>query len=65
MAFWYRNSHGHIYYLNSKVVKLKNGHEQQIYYFSRDLRSTAVDNLPLDRDIVESSQTGLPVLKRV
>ena len=64
MAFAYTNKKGNTYYLHSKVTKLKNGREQRIYFFAKDVRpDTALDEVPSDR-VVSESKNGLPVLKK-
>ena len=46
MAFTHENSKGTTYHLNCKDVTLKStGRVQRIYYFSKDARDTATDNL--------------------
>ncbi|MDO8624691.1 MAG: hypothetical protein Q7R47_01305 [Candidatus Diapherotrites archaeon] len=54
MVFEYKNSKGKTYYLN------QNG---KLYYFSGGTRPTGID-LPAGYNIVENSQTGLPMLKK-
>lgn len=56
---------GVTYYLNGKTVTLKNtGKQQTIYYFSKDVRSGALDAVPGGFKIEENPRTGLPYLKR-
>ena len=63
MACEHTNSKGNNYYLNSKDVTLKStGRVQTIYFFSKDSRSTGCD-LPSNKQVIENSKTGLPMLK--
>ncbi len=64
MAFSYTNSKGHTYYLHGKKVTLKNGRQQQIYYFARDVRPEALDEVPAGYEVIETKRTGMPVLKK-
>ncbi len=64
MAFSYTNSKGHTYYLHGKKVTLKNGRQQQIYYFARDVRPEALDAVPAGYEVMETKRTGMPVLKK-
>ena len=64
MAFSYTNSKGHTYYLHGKKVTLKNGRQQQIYYFARDVRPEALDAVPAGYEVMETKRTGTPVLKK-
>ncbi len=64
MAYSYTNSKGHTYYLHGKKVTLKNGRQQQIYYFARDVRPEALDEVPAGYMVMETKRTGMPVLKK-
>lgn len=64
MAYSYTNSKGQTYYLHSKMVTLKNGRTQTIYFFAREVRDGAMDAVPAGYKVVETSRTGMPVLKR-
>lgn len=64
MAYAHTNSKGQQYFLHMKDVTLKGGRLQRIYYFARDVRPGAIDELPEDRIVVENARTGLPVLKK-
>ncbi len=55
---------GKTYYLHSKVVTLKGGQRQTIYYFAGDAKSNAIDALPSGYIVVENERTGLPLLKK-
>jgi len=64
MAFSYTNSKGQTYYLHKKDVTLKNGRQQTIYFFARDVRDGAMDALPTGYKVIETERTGMPVLKK-
>lgn len=65
MSYAHTNSKGVTYYLNAQITMLRGGREQRIYFFSKDERAaTGLDELPADREIIENSRTGLPILKR-
>lgn len=64
MAFEFKNSKGTSYYLHSRVVELKGGRKQTIYYFAREIRPGALDSLPDGYKIVETPKTGMPILKK-
>ena len=64
MAFMHKNSRGNTYYLHGKMVTLKGGRKQQIYYFAKTVKPEAVDELPAGYVVVESARTGLPILKK-
>ena len=64
MAFAYKNSKGQTYYLHTRKVTLKNGRQQVIFFFARDVRDGALDEVPAAYQVVETSRTGMPVLKK-
>ncbi|OGV96176.1 hypothetical protein A2W24_05040 [Microgenomates group bacterium RBG_16_45_19] len=64
MAFSYTNSKGQTYYLHKKDVTLKNGRAQTIYFFARDVRDGSLNAVPGGYAVVETSRTGMPVLKK-
>lgn len=64
MAFSHTNSKGQTYYLHKKDVTLKNGRQQTIYFFAREVRDGALDDLPAGYQVVETERTGMPVLKK-
>lgn len=56
---------GKTYYLHTKDVELKNGRKQKIFYFSGNSNDAGVLNeLPSGYEVIESSLTGLPMLKK-
>lgn len=64
MAFGYTNSKGQEYFLHKKDVTLKNGRQQTIYFFAREVREGALDAVPAGYQVVETERTGMPVLKK-
>lgn len=64
MAYKYTNSKGVVYYLNSKEVTLRGGKKQRIYYFSKDIRPEAVDELPAGFVVNENIRNGFCTIKR-
>lgn len=64
MAYSTKNSKGNTYYLHGKVVELKGGRKQQIYWFAKKAGANALDSVPSGYKVVESSRTGLPLLKK-
>lgn len=65
MPYSYQNRKGDTYYLNTQTVKLQNGREQQIYFFSRDVRDgKSLDAIPAGYEISEVAGSGLPVLRK-
>ena len=64
MAFSHVNSRGQTYYLHSKDVQLRgSGRTQTIYYFAKEIKAGALDDLPAGKTIVENERTGLVFLK--
>lgn len=64
MAYTYTNSKGDTYHLHKKDVTLRGGRQQTIYYFARDERDGAIDEVPFGYEVVETKRTGMPVLKK-
>ena len=64
MALSYKNSKDQTYFLHTRDVLLKNGREQRIYFFGKQVKEGALDAIPDGFMIKENTQTGLPVLKR-
>lgn len=64
MAYKHTNSKGVTYYLNSKLVTLRGGKEQTIYYFSKDERPEAVDAVPSGMMVNENPRNGFLTVKR-
>lgn len=63
-AFSYTNKKGQTYYLHTRQVTLKNGRKQTIYFFARDVRDGSLDAVPAGYKVVETTRTGMPVLKK-
>jgi hypothetical protein len=63
MAYRQTNSKGVGYYLNSKKTTLRGGKPQTIYYFSKDERADTGAELPADRTVNESPNSGFLTLK--
>ncbi|HUU36790.1 MAG TPA: hypothetical protein VMW46_01135 [Candidatus Desulfaltia sp.] len=64
MAFTFTNSRGVKYYLHSKKVNLKGGREQMIFFFARDIRPGALEAVPVGYKVIETTKTGMPILKK-
>lgn len=63
-AFSYTNKKGQTYFLHRKMVTLKNGITRPIFFFARDVRPEAVEELPAGYEVVETQRTGMPVLRK-
>jgi hypothetical protein len=63
MGYKHTNTKGVTYYLNSKVVTLRGGKQQTIYYFSKDERPEAAD-LPDGFTVNENPRNGFLTVKR-
>lgn len=64
-AYSYTNKKGQTYYLHTREVTLKNGRKQTIFFFARDIRDKiALPEVPEGYQVVETTRTGMPVLKR-
>jgi hypothetical protein len=63
MAYTVTNSRGNTYILHSKLVTLKGGRQQTIYFFAKEEKEGALDAVPEGMEVAES-KNGLPVLKR-
>lgn len=64
-AYAYENSKGLTYYLHTKVVTLKGGRQQKIYYFAKAVNPEfALDAIPDGYVVSENKRTGLPLLKK-
>lgn len=64
MAYEFKNSKGVGYFLHSKEVLLKGGRKQTIYYFARDVRPGALNEVPAGYTVQETAKTGMPILKK-
>ena len=63
-AFSYTNKKGQTYYLHTRDVTLKNGRVQTIYFFARDIRDGSLSEVPAGYMVIETTRTGMPVLKK-
>ena len=63
MAYQHTNSRGRVYTLHRTVAKVR-GSERTLHYFSLKAGAEAIDAVPEGYVVVESKQTGLPLLKR-
>lgn len=63
MAYAFTNSKGKTYFLHKKDTTLKNGRQQTIYFFAREVKEGAQDSVP-EGYVVSESRNGLPVLKK-
>jgi hypothetical protein len=65
MAYEFKNSKGVKYYLHFRDVNLKGGRKQRIYFFARDVRPGALDQVPAGYKVIETARTGMPILKKI
>ena len=63
MAYQHTNSRGKVFTLHRSVAKVR-GSERTLHYFSLKAGPDAIDTVPEGYVVVESPQTGLPLLKR-
>ena len=65
MAYTHTNSKGVTYHLHSKMVTLRGGKEQRIFYFAKDVRpADAIDDLPAGYTVIENPRNGFLTLKK-
>ncbi len=64
MAYSHTNSKGVTYYLHKKDVTLRGGKQQTIYYFAKDERPEAIDDIPEGMEVVENPRNGFLTLRR-
>lgn len=64
MAFEQTNSKGQTYYLHQREVTLKGGRQQTIYFFAKEVKDGAIDELPSGYEVIENTRTGLPILRK-
>lgn len=65
MAYSHKNSKGQTYYLHSRMVTLRGGREQRIFFFAREEKDGVLHELPEGYMVMENKRTGLPMLKRM
>lgn len=63
MAFSKTNEKGTVYYLHGRQTTLKNGTKQTIYFFAKEIKEGAMDELPAGYEVA-LTKNGLPVLKK-
>ncbi len=63
-AYQHTNSKGVTYYLNTKLVVLRGGKEQGIYYFSKDDRPETGCDLPEGMSVNENPRNGFLTVSR-
>jgi hypothetical protein len=61
-GFSHTNSKGVTYHLNTKMVVLRGGKEQRIYYFSKDIRPEGCE-LPEGYIVGENPRNGFLTVK--
>jgi hypothetical protein len=65
-AYPHTNSKGVTYYLHSKMVTLRGGKQQRIYFFAKEERpDDAVADLPAGYTVVENPRNGFLTLKKI
>jgi hypothetical protein len=64
MAYEFKNSRGVSYFLHFKDVTLKGGRLQKIFFFARDVRPGALNEVPAAYKVIETTKTGMPILKK-
>jgi len=55
---------GEDYFLHSREVTLRGGRKQMIFFFAREVKPGALDDLPAGYEVMENSRTGLPMLRK-
>jgi len=63
MAYAHTNSKGNTYYLHGRETTLKNGSTRTLYFFAKEPKDDALDEVP-EGYVVSESKNGLPVLKK-
>ena len=63
MAYSYTNSKGSTYFLHGRETTLKNGTTRTLYFFAKEVKDGALDEVPAGY-VVSESKNGLPVLKK-
>lgn len=64
-AYSFTNSKGVQYFLHSKMVTLRGGKQQRIFFFAKDVRpADAVAELPEGYEVSENMRNGFPTLKK-
>lgn len=63
MGYSHTNSKGVTYHLNTKLVTLRGGKEQPIFYFSKDERPDTATDLPEGKVVGENPRNGFLTVK--
>lgn len=63
MAYSQENKKGVTYYLHANERQSKDGKTIRMYFFARDIRDNALDELPEGYEVAETA-TGMLVLKK-
>lgn len=63
MAYTHTNSKGKSYILHGRTTELKNGNSRTLYFFAKEEKEGALNEVPAGY-VVAESKTGLLVLKR-
>lgn len=53
-----------IYWLHSKLVELRSGKKQVIFYFS-SIKEGSIDKVPTGYEVIFNQRTGLPMLRKI
>lgn len=59
------NAKGQTYYLHERMVKLRGGRDQKIYFFAKQVKAGAIAAVPEGMTVWENPNTGLPLLKKI
>lgn len=54
---------GATYYLHARTQETPGG-KRTLYFFSKEVKDGALNDLPAGYTVTESAQTGLPLLKK-
>lgn len=63
MAYTHTNSKGVTYHLHAKDVILRGGRKQRIYFFAKEAKEGAIDEVPAGKKVVENARNGFLALK--
>ena len=64
MAYEFKNSKGTATISTPRTSNLKGGRKQTIYFFARDIRPGALNEVPAAYKVIETTKTGMPILKK-
>lgn len=60
LAYSVTTSQGHTFFLYGKMVTLRGGRKQQIYYFAREEKEDCLDEMPDGYEVTENKRTARP-----